>query len=38
MADIFADDSWNCVLLKKKVCIMIQISRKVIPDGPSDNK
>ena len=34
----FADDIFKFIFLNKKFCILIQISRKLVPKGPIDNK
>ena len=38
MAAILADDIFKCIFLDKKDKIPIQISLKLVPMGPIDNK
>ena len=32
------DDIFKCIFLNEKFCILIQITLKVVPNGPTDNK
>ena len=34
----FADDISKCIFMNKKVCILIRIPLKFVPNGPIDNK
>ena len=34
----FADDSFRCIFVNEKFCILIKISLKFLPKGPIDNK
>ena len=38
MAAILANDIFNCILLNENVRIPIQISLKIVPRSPTDNK
>ena len=38
MAEVFADDIFECIFLNEKCCISIQISLKFVPKGSIDNK
>ena len=38
MAAILADDIFNCICLNENVRIPIQISLKIVPRSPTDNK
>ena len=33
----FADDSFRCIFVNEKFCILIEISLKFVPKGPIDN-
>ena len=33
----FADDSFKCIFVNEKFCILIKISLKFVPKGPIDN-
>ena len=33
----FADDSFRCIFVNEKFCILIKISLKFVPEGPIDN-
>ena len=35
---LFADDIFRCICVNDKLCILIKISLKFVPDGPIDNK
>ena len=36
MDAILADDNLKCIFLNEKLCILIQISLKFVPQGPID--
>ena len=38
IADILADDIFKCIFLKENVIIPIQVSLKLVPRSPIDNK
>ena len=38
MAAILADDTFKCIFMNEKLCILIQISLKFFLKGPIDNK
>ena len=33
----FSDDSFKCIFVNEKFCILIEISLKYVPKGPLDN-
>ena len=33
----FADDTFSCIFVNEKFCILIKISLKFVPNGPIDN-
>ena len=33
----FADDSFKCIFVNEKFCILIKFSLKFVPKGPIDN-
>ena len=35
--DHFADDIFICIFINEKFCILIKISLKFVPEGPTDN-
>ena len=34
----FTDDIFRCIFVNEKFCILIKISLKFVPNGPTDNK
>ena len=34
---ILAEDIFKCIFLNEKICILIKISLKFVPNGPIDN-
>ena len=38
MAANLADDIFKCIFMNEKFCISIQISLKIVPRGPVDNR
>ena len=37
MAAILADVIFRCIFVNEKICMLIEISLKFVPKGPSDN-
>ena len=34
---LFPDDIFRCIFMNKKFCVLIKISLKFVPKGPTDN-